>query len=531
MESSLFIDLSSRIVLPDVSMADKGKNTAGQDKKDKKDKKGKEDTSSDTDDEISEPPAGMENIDFSMFADDLSDVAIGVEGLALGSLGEKISTDEEAVEKTDKPAEADASIETDEKEEQEKGVLTEELIKKAEKINAELSTDVADRKIRHASDLEDTPESNKGNAEKEKVKPTPKQIKARRKMLRVRRDDRRYTPVFIDSWNEVSAHRVPAFIQDKGKTANIVLVESALRTELMPMKDFLNVTYKKNVEDRMHSQAIMIKATVPVLTPGDKFIAAMPMFHGFGLGICIHCMLYAGAETILIPRFTAKSYVKLISESKCSYFAGVPTLFEAILRVPHIHGLDFSHLKGIFSGGDSLSPELKDRFDRFLSEHNSPVQVREGYGATETLSACCLSPKEGAKRGSIGFPFADMSFKIVDRDTGKEMKPGETGEIIISGPLVMKEYIGNPEETAQTLREDENGVKWLYTGDLGMMDEEGFVFFKGRAKRMIIASGYNVYPNQVEAVLEEHPKVEKACVIGVADKYRMQKIKAFIHST
>ena len=251
MIAGLLVLFSFSFVDIDVSMADKGKNTAGQDKKDKKDKKGKEDTSSDTDDEISEPPAGMENIDFSMFADDLSDVAIGVEGLALGSLGGKTSTEEETPEKTDKPAEAEAFIETDEKEEQEKGVLTEELIKKAEKINAELSTDVADRKIRHASDLEDTPESNKGNAEKEKVKPTPKQIKARRKMLRVRRDDRRYTPVFIDSWNEVSAHRVPAFIQDKGKTANIVLVESALRTELMPMKDFLNVTYKKNVEDRM----------------------------------------------------------------------------------------------------------------------------------------------------------------------------------------------------------------------------------------------------------------------------------------
>jgi len=277
-----------------------------------------------------------------------------------------------------------------------------------------------------------------------------------------------------------------------------------------------------------NSQAIQIKATVPVLTPGDKFIAAMPMFHGFGLGICIHCMLYAGACTILVPRFTAKSYAKLISDSKCSYFAGVPTLFEAILRVPKLHGLDYSHLKGIFSGGDSLSPELKERFDRFLTEHNSPVLVREGYGATETLSACCLSPKEGGKRGSIGFPFADMIFKIIDHDTGEEKAVGETGEIIISGPLVMKEYIGNPEETAQTLREDENGRKWLYTGDLGMIDSDGFVFFKGRAKRMIIASGYNVYPNQVEAVLEEHGWVDKSCVIGVADKYRMQKIKAFI---
>ena|GEM_PF-3932007 len=317
MIAGLLVLFSFSFVDIDVSMADKGKNTAGQDKKDKKDKKGKEDTSSDTDDEISEPPAGMENIDFSMFADDLSDVAIGVEGLALGSLGEKISTDEEAVEKTDKPAEADASIETDEKEEQEKGVLTEELIKKAEKINAELSTDVADRKIRHASDLEDTPESNKGNAEKEKVKPTPKQIKARRKMLRVRRDDRRYTPVFIDSWNEVSAHRVPAFIQDKGKTANIVLVESALRTELMPMKDFLNVTYKKNVEDRMPEsyEEIRNDKEVNVLF-GDLLPALYPGSNMNDTSVMYKNLYILGGKIAVTPRSLRKLFNKFDFEFK-----------------------------------------------------------------------------------------------------------------------------------------------------------------------------------------------------------------------
>lgn len=317
MIAGLLVLFSFSFVDIDVSMADKGKNTAGQDKKDKKEKKGKEDTSSDTDDEISEPPAGMENIDFSMFADDLSDVAIGVEGLALGSLGEKISTDEEAVEKTDKPAEADASIETDEKEEQEKGVLTEELIKKAEKINAELSTDVADRKIRHASDLEDTPESNKGNAEKEKVKPTPKQIKARRKMLRVRRDDRRYTPVFIDSWNEVSAHRVPAFIQDKGKTANIVLVESALRTELMPMKDFLNVTYKKNVEDRMPEsyEEIRNDKEVNVLF-GDLLPALYPGSNMNDTSVMYKNLYILGGKIAVTPRSLRKLFNKFDFEFK-----------------------------------------------------------------------------------------------------------------------------------------------------------------------------------------------------------------------
>ncbi|MCR4993191.1 MAG: hypothetical protein K6A45_09120, partial [Lachnospiraceae bacterium] len=287
------------------------------DKKDKKDKKGKEDTSSDTDDEISEPPAGMENIDFSMFADDLSDVAIGVEGLALGSLGGKTSTEEETPEKTDKLAETEAFIETDEKEEQEKGVLTEELIKKAEKINAELSTDVADRKIRHASDLEDTPESNKGNAEKEKVKPTPKQIKARRKMLRVRRDDRRYTPVFIDSWNEVSAHRVPAFIQDKGKTANIVLVESALRTELMPMKDFLNVTYKKNVEDRMPEsyEEIRNDKEVNVLF-GDLLPALYPGSNMNDTSVMYKNLYILGGKIAVTPRSLRKLFNKFDLEFK-----------------------------------------------------------------------------------------------------------------------------------------------------------------------------------------------------------------------
>ena len=320
MIAGLLVLFSFSFVDIDVSMADKGKNTAGQDKKDKKDKKGKkgkEDTSSDTDDEISEPPAGMENIDFSMFADDLSDVAIGVEGLALGSLGGKTSTEEEAVEKTDKPAEADASIETDEKEEQEKGVLTEELIKKAEKINAELSTDVADRKIRHASDLEDTPESNKGNAEKEKVKPTPKQIKARRKMLRVRRDDRRYTPVFIDSWNEVSAHRVPAFIQDKGRTANIVLVESALRTELMPMKDFLNVTYKKNVEDRMPEsyEEIRNDKEVNVLF-GDLLPALYPGSNMNDTSVMYKNLYILGGKIAVTPRSLRKLFNKFDFEFK-----------------------------------------------------------------------------------------------------------------------------------------------------------------------------------------------------------------------
>lgn len=268
--------------------------------------------------------------------------------------------------------------------------------------------------------------------------------------------------------------------------------------------------------------------STPSCTPGDIFLAAMPLFHGFGLGVCVHSMLFAGSGCILIPKFTPKNYLKLISTSKCQFFAGVPTLFEAILRVKSDTELDFSHLKGVFSGGDSLPYDLKVRFDEFLKENNASVQIREGYGATETLAACCLTPFTGGPKGSIGLPFADTSFKIVEPETDKELPAGETGEIIISGPSVMKEYIGNPEETEKTLKTHSDGKKWLYTGDLGYRDEDGYIYFCGRAKRMIIASGYNVYPNQIESVLCENSMIDKCCVIGVSDKYRIQKIKAFI---
>ncbi len=276
--------------------------------------------------------------------------------------------------------------------------------------------------------------------------------------------------------------------------------------------------------------AMQIKATTPIFTDKDKFIAAMPLFHGFGLGICVHSMIFEGAGIILVPKFTPDSYAKLISKSKCSYFAGVPTLFEGILRAVKTDNLDFSNLKGVFSGGDSLPADLKERFDRFLAEHNSPVGIREGYGATETLAACCLTPmdKTKAKTGSIGVMFPDTYSKIVDMGTKQEVPVGEVGEILVSGPTVMKEYRGNAEETAKVLEKDENGRIWLHTGDLGYVDSDGYLYFKDRAKRMIIASGYNVYPNQIEAVLNECEKVSASCVIGVHDSYRMQRIKAFV---
>lgn len=271
-----------------------------------------------------------------------------------------------------------------------------------------------------------------------------------------------------------------------------------------------------------------IVATNPMFAPGDRMLAAMPVFHGFGLGVCIHSMLASGGRCVLVPRFTAKSYSKLITKYKCNFMAGVPTLYEALLRLPNMKKADLSHLKGVFSGGDSLSIELKKRFDAFLAAHNATIQVREGYGTTECVTASCLTPTGLAKEGSIGIPFPDTYYKIVKPGTVEEVPYGEEGEITLSGPTVMLCYYNKPEETANTLRKHADGRIWLHTGDLGKMDEDGFIYFRGRIKRMIITSGYNVYPAQLENILDAHDFVHMSCIIGVPDPYKMQKVKAFV---
>lgn len=266
----------------------------------------------------------------------------------------------------------------------------------------------------------------------------------------------------------------------------------------------------------------------PMFRPGDKMLAAMPLFHGFGLGVCIHTMLASGGRCILVPRFTAKSYAKLITKYRCNFIAGVPTLYEALLRLPSMERADLSCLKGVFSGGDSLSVELKKKFDTFLYDHAATIQIREGYGTTECVTASCLTPPMQHKEGSIGLPFADTYYKIVKPGTSEEVPYGEEGEILLAGPSVMMGYLDMPEETQKVLQKHDDGMTWLYTGDLGTMDEEGFVYFRGRAKRMIISSGYNIYPAQIENIFDAHENVHMSCAIGVPDSYKMQKVKVFV---
>ena len=281
----------------------------------------------------------------------------------------------------------------------------------------------------------------------------------------------------------------------------------------------------------LNFNACALQSSVAMEVPyekGQKILAVMPLFHGFGLGIGIHTCMVKGICCDLIPEFTVKTYAQMLIKKKPNFIAGVPTLYEALLRTKGLENANLSFLKGMYSGGDSLSVELKAKVDKFLKEHKATIQVREGYGTTECVTASCLTPANDYREGSIGLPYPDTKYIICEPGTDKEVEIGQDGEICLSGPSVMLGYLNNEEETNETLRVHADGRTYLHTGDMGYMDADGFVYFKQRIKRMIISSGYNVYPSQVENVIDSHPKVLISCVIGVKDSYKMQKVKAFV---
>ncbi|MBO6090075.1 MAG: AMP-binding protein [Lachnospiraceae bacterium] len=264
------------------------------------------------------------------------------------------------------------------------------------------------------------------------------------------------------------------------------------------------------------------------LHEGDKILSIMPVFHGFGLGICIHTALYLGATAVILPQFNAAEFDKLLTKYRPNIIAGVPSLFEVMLKNKKMEGVDLSFLHLVISGGDSLSESLKLKVDKFLEEHGSDAKVREGYGLTECVTGSCLIPVNRYKAGSIGIPYPDTFYKVINPETLEEMPYGEDGEIVLSGPTVMKGYLNEPEETANTLRKHKDGLVWLHTGDLGYMDEDGFLFFKQRIKRMIISSGYNIYPQYLENIIDSVPEVLLSCVIGIDHPLKVQVAKAFI---
>ncbi len=289
-------------------------------------------------------------------------------------------------------------------------------------------------------------------------------------------------------------------------------------------------TPKSIVIQNKSVNAIMDQAQIvfPSIGPGDTVLGILPMFHSFGLLVSIAAPLCMGSTVILIPQFDAKRFDKLLRKYSPTILIGVPTLFEALITNPYMINVDLSQVKYIISGGDSLSNERNIRLNEFLQSHNCHEQVIQGYGLTETSGPCCIGALGANKLGAIGIPLPGVVIKIMNHETMEELPYGEVGEMCISGPNVMSRYLDNKEETDNMIKTDEDGTRWVKTGDLAYMDEDGVIFFVQRLKRMIISSGYNVYPSHIEEVLLKHPKVQTCGVIGIPHPYKVQVAKAFI---
>ncbi len=267
----------------------------------------------------------------------------------------------------------------------------------------------------------------------------------------------------------------------------------------------------------------LIKQTIP----GHFVLSLLPIFHGFGLAVCIHTPLLSGMKCILIPQFNAKKFGDLIRKTKPNFLVGVPTLYEALLK-QKLKKRDLECVEAVISGGDILTPELKKKVDEYLKQYGSYATVRPGYGLTEATAATCLTNEGEYIEGLIGVPFPDTYFKIVKINTLEEADIGTDGEICISGPTVMMGYLNNEVETNQTLKYHPDGKLWLHTGDVGAMQKDGTIVFKQRIKRIIVSSGYNIYPSYIENVIVSHKDVLSCAVVGVPHKYKGQVAKAYI---
>ncbi len=271
----------------------------------------------------------------------------------------------------------------------------------------------------------------------------------------------------------------------------------------------------------------MLKAN-PMIDNSDRFLSVMPIFHGNGLVIGVHSMLMLGARCVLIPRFTPETYAKDLIKNKCNYMSGVPALFERLMGVEIMKKADLSFLKGAFSGADYLSVELERKINVFLKEHNAKVPVRQGYGMTEGVVATTLNPVDKQKEGSIGVALPGVEVKIVKPGTEEEVKTNEVGEIVFSSITNMSYYYNDPEETDISMKKHKDGKYWIHSGDLGSVDEDGFFFFKGRIKRMIVTNGYNVFPNELENIIESFEMVDRSCVLALPYSDGTDRIQTFI---
>lgn len=263
------------------------------------------------------------------------------------------------------------------------------------------------------------------------------------------------------------------------------------------------------------------RAWFPQYKDGEEaIVGTFPIFHSAGFTACQNFMTWAGWEHLMIPRPEPEGIIEILKKNRPGFLPGVPTIFVGLLATEEFRKMDLSFIKGFFSGAAPLAADTI----RDLKELTG-ANIGEVYGLTETTPVATVTPWGGTiKPGTVGVPVADTDIKILDTETGqRELATGEVGEIIITGPQIMMGYYKKPGETKETLKDG-----WIYTGDIGFFDEDGYLSVVDRKKDMVIASGYNIYPVEIDNALFDHPRVLEACVVGVPDRYRGETLKAFI---
>lgn len=272
----------------------------------------------------------------------------------------------------------------------------------------------------------------------------------------------------------------------------------------------------------LSKQVQHIAAWFPKFTKGTEImLGALPFFHVFGLSTAMNFAVYMGWGDVLVPKPQPEQLLESIRKFKPTFAPLVPTMYIGMLNHPDINKTDMTSIKGCFSGSAPLPVEVIRAF-----EEKTGAVIVEGYGLTETSPVTHINPFAGGKRkvGSIGLPISDTLCRIVDLETGNTDVPvGESGEVLIKGPQVMKGYRNMPDETAATITDE-----WLHTGDIGKMDDEGYFHIVDRKKDMIISGGFNVYPRDIEEVFFENPKIQEACAIGIPHPHRGEAVKVFV---
>ena len=260
-----------------------------------------------------------------------------------------------------------------------------------------------------------------------------------------------------------------------------------------------------------------------IYKPNTRFLGIMPIFSSYGLVCGIHMPMIMQQELALIPRFYPIKMGEYIKKYKPQHMIATPAFYEILIDSEEMKNFDLSFMLTLGSGGDSMNAGLEDKLNNFMKTHNLRYPLAQGYGMSEVSAAATFCVNDRYKRGSVGIPCIATTIGIFDPETGEELGYNQEGEVCISGPTLMKGYFNNKEETDHVLREHADGKLWVHSGDIGTIDEDGFVYIKGRVKRMITRfDGHKVFPITIESFIAEHEAVHSCSVIGVDDRERLQ---------